>query len=104
LGLYWHRDLLASGWRQFNSLGQRASLALVGLVWLPLLTIDFTRAGHFRRWLGLPAHLAAPIHLLKHLIGVPVHLFIRGPQYPESWLGRAPVLDIFVLSASLIGI
>jgi hypothetical protein len=36
-------------------------------------------------------------------VGVPVHLFIRGPQYPDLWLGRAPLLDIFTLVACLVG-
>ena len=42
--------------------------------------------------------------LLKQFAAVPVHLFIRGPQYPELWLGKAPILDVFALVACILGI
>jgi hypothetical protein len=104
LNAYMQRRLLASTWRQFNSARQRAVYVLAGLIWLPLLIIDLTRAGHLKPWLGMPDHLAGPLTLLKQLATVPMHLFIRGPQYPDLWLGRTPVLDVFTLIVCLVGI
>ena len=104
LNAYLQRQLLSGAWRQFNSVRQRTLYLLAGLIWLPLLIIDLTRSGQLRLWLGLPAHLAAPLTILKQVVAVPVHLFIRGPQYPELWLGRTPILDVFTLVACLVGI
>jgi len=103
LNAYLQRRLLANAWSQFDSFRQRAFYWLSLLIWLPLLLIDLTRPGQLRLWLGLPAHFVGPLTLLKQFVAVPVHLFIRGPQYPDQWLGRAPVLDIFTLMACLIG-
>lgn len=55
-------------------------------------------------WIGLPDQFAAPLTLLKQFVGVFVHMFIRGPQYPEIWLGKAPILDIFCWAMCLMGI
>jgi len=98
------RAALADGWQHFASWWQRLLYVLAGLIWLPLLILGLTRPGNLVSWLGLPPHFASPVHLLKQFAAVPVHLFIRGPQYPDIWLGRAPVLDIFTLTAGLAGI
>jgi hypothetical protein len=68
------------------------------------LAFDLVRSGHMIQWLGLPAHWDSLGTLIKHFVAVPVHLFIRGPQYPEIWLGRAPILDAFVLLAAVLGV
>lgn len=102
--MYLQRAALADAWRHFGGFWRRALYVLIGLASLPLLALDLRRPGELLSWLGWPAHLAAPVHLLKQLGGVPVHLFIRGPQYPDIWLGRAPVLDLFALTACVLGI
>jgi hypothetical protein len=58
----------------------------------------------FKYWIGLPAQFAEPLLVLKDLVAVPVHLFVRGPEYPELWLGNAPILDIFCAAMCVIGI
>ncbi|HVV67236.1 MAG TPA: hypothetical protein VHB72_04180 [Candidatus Saccharimonadales bacterium] len=98
------RSAIAKGWRNLGRWWQRALLILLGLVWLPLLIANLVQAHVWKSWIGLPAHLASPFMLIKHFIGVFVHLFIRGPEYPQIWLGRAPVLDIFTLALCVIGI
>jgi 4-amino-4-deoxy-L-arabinose transferase-like glycosyltransferase len=101
---YWQRGILVSAWRHFGQWRQRLLYLLAGLVWLPLLVVDLRRPGELRAWLGLPAHFARPATVLKQFVAVPAHLFVRGPQYPDIWLGRAPVLDVFALAACVIGI
>lgn len=102
--VYAQRDVLLSAWRRFNLWWQRLLYLAAGLVWLPLLALDLARPGNLVAWLGGPAHFARPLTVIKQFVAVPVHLFIRGPQYPDIWLGRAPVLDVFTLVACLVGI
>lgn len=100
--IIWQRRFLVKGW---GEAGWRPRLAYVSvaLAWLPLLILGLARNG-LRAWLGLPSHLAAGHELLKQFAAVPVHLFIRGPEYPQLWLGRAPILDIFALATCFLGI
>lgn len=73
------------------------------LLFVPLLFRHFLRPDAFPTWIGLPMQWGTPLHIAKEVVAVPVHLFIRGPQYPELWLGKAPILDIFCLALALIG-
>jgi hypothetical protein len=102
--IWLQRATLRNGWQHFKRWWQRLLYLLTGLVWLPLLILDLTRPGNLRTWLGLPPHFTTPLHAIKLFLAVPVHLSIRGPQYPDIWLGRAPVLDVFTLAACLAGI
>ena len=98
------RAALLDGWASLQSWLQRCGLVLSALVWLPLLVVHLLRPGALRLWLGLPSHFASLSALAKQSLGVYVHLFIRGPQYPDRWLGKAPLLDIFTLVCCLLGI
>jgi hypothetical protein len=101
--LFLQRNTLIQAWKNAAN-GRRLISILLVVMWLPLLLIDFLRSGHFMQWLGLPTNFDPPLTILKHLAGVLVHLFIRGPQYPDTWLGRAPILDAFTLLAAVLGI
>jgi hypothetical protein len=102
--IYTQRKAIASGWRHFSAWWQRLLYLLAGLIWLPLLADRLREVTTLKTWLGLPQHLDPPLTLLKHFGAVFVHLFVRGPEYPTIWLGRAPILDIFTLVTCLIGI
>ena len=104
ISAYLQRQQLAAAWQHFRAWWQRALYLLFGLIWLPLLIDYLARTHNFVVWLGVPPHLAGPLNLVKQLAGVPLHLFIRGPEYPELWLGRAPILDVFTLTACAVGI
>ncbi len=105
LAAWWERDCFAYAWQQQKQWGQRLLLTVCGLAWLPLLLQFFiSQPTQLVQWLGAPAHLAAPSALLHHLAAVPLHLFIHGPAIPELWLGQLPVLDIFTLVATLLGL
>jgi len=104
VSVWWQRAAIANGWRQFNRWWQRLAYLLAGLVWLPLLGYSLQNLTLLRTWLGLPLHFASALPLLKNFGGVFVHLFIRGPQYPQLWLERAPILDIFTAAMFLIGL
>ncbi len=104
INIYFQRKAVAKGWQHFGRWWQRLLYLLAGAVWLPLLINNLRQPELSRLWLGLPATLAAPLELLKHFGAVFVHLFIRGPQYPDMWLGRAPILDVFTLAICLAGL
>jgi len=90
--------------QDFESAVHRTFQGLLAIWWWPLLLLGLTRHGALQQWIGLPAHFAQFGTILKQFVAVPVHLFIRGPQYPDIWLGRAPILDIFTLVACVVGI
>ncbi len=102
--LYWQWDDLRAAWGHFSRVWQRTLYILAAAAWLPLLIIGLTRAGQLRLWAGLPGHFQPLVQLLKQFAAVGVHLFIRGPQYPQLWLARAPLLDIFTLVMCVLGI
>lgn len=104
LSVWSQRQSLLRAWQYFRRWWQRLLYILAALIWLPLLVVDLLRPGNLVTWLGLPTHWAPFPTLAKHLIAVPVHLFIRGPEYPDRWLGRAPLLDVFTLAICLLGI
>ena len=102
--LYLQRSRILDSWQTFGRWWQRCVAVIILLLWVPLLGVDLSRSGQLRAWLGLPSHLAGPAELLRQFVGVFVHLFIRGPQYPTLWLGRAPLLDAFTLAMCALGI
>lgn len=101
---YWHRQTIREAWGRLGAWWQKTLYAVAGLIWLPLLVRQLLRGSDWQTWLGLPTHFASLARLLKQFVGVPVHLFLRGPEYPQVWLGRAAILDIFTLAMCLIGI
>jgi hypothetical protein len=98
------RSSLKTGWDTFSHWYQRLFYIALGLIWLPLLVWRLNDLSTLKLWLGLPSHFAAPLTVVKQFAAVPVHLFVRGPQYPDQWLGRLPILDVFTLATCLIGI
>lgn len=97
-------NALKKVWLGFTTRRRKIISILIATLSLPLLLKSLFVSRQFIEWLGLPVNWNGPLQILKQLAGVPVHLFIRGPQYPDLWLGRAPILDVFTLVISLVGI
>lgn len=95
------RDL-AEIWEHYSKWRQRF-VGLLSAVWLlPLLGWALA---HGHRWYWLGVHKPFVINdFPRQLVAVPVHLFVRGPKYPDLWLGRLPILDVFTLACCMIGI
>lgn len=102
--MYLQRDLVSQNWKIFNKLWQRMTAVLLSILWIPLIVIDLLKAGQLKVWLGLPSHFPKILIALKYFVAVIVHLFIRGPEYPYLWLGKAPLLDVFTLGLTFIGV
>lgn len=91
-------------WMKFNMPWQRVLAVLSVIIWLPLLVRHLIRPGQLLEWLGLSADFPSLILLGKQFVLVFVNLFVYGPNDPEIWLGRVPLLDIFSLALVLMGI
>jgi hypothetical protein len=102
--LYFQRAKIKTSWKRFSAWWQRCLAAVMMLLWVPLIVVDLMRKGQILPWLGLPSHFASPETILKQFLSVFVHLFIRGPEYPTLWLGKAPMLDAFTLAMAALGI
>jgi hypothetical protein len=102
--MFMQRSQTKAGWASFSAWYHRLSYVLLGLILLPLLVWRLRDVATLKLWAGIPAHFGAPLDIAKQFVAVPVHLFARGPQYPEQWLGRLPILDIFTLAACIVGI
>lgn len=104
LTVYWQRDVLIEGLGYRKALWQRIlSICIVGIS-LPLLLINLFRPGQLVLWLGAPNYWEAPLVVLKQFGAVILHLFIRGPEDSDIWLGRLPIFDIFTLAMCVVGI
>lgn len=102
--LFINRRQLLTAWSSLKLWPDKLLLPLALAITTPLLIVDLTRPHQLVTWIGLPDSFGTASHMLKEFFAVPLHLFVRGPQYPEIWLGRAPILDIFCLFGAFIGI
>jgi hypothetical protein len=57
-----------------------------------------------RTWLGAPEHFAGPLTILHHFGNVFTYLFYHGPNTPMIWLVGLPILDIFTLAMTGLGV
>ena len=102
---WWERPRFVSTWQQQEQWWQRLLLLILGFAWLPLLASFFIRQpGQIAQWLGAPAHFDSLLTISHRLASVPLHLFGYGPAIPELWLGRLPLLDIFTLTITILGL
>lgn len=104
LNCLWLRKHIISGWKFYHVWWQRCLYCLAGVIWLPLLGIYLRHVHNLVTWLGFPEHLKVNSQFAKRFIAVPLHITVRGPEYPWLWLGKAPLLDVFTLVAAIIGI
>lgn len=102
-GIRQHKQI-GKGFKLQKSFLSVTTYILSILIPLPLLVNYLIKSPkHILAWLALPSHLPDPATIAKQFGGVFVHILIRGPQYPNLWLGRQPILDIFCLVALVLG-
>ncbi|HEY4964081.1 MAG TPA: hypothetical protein VIH90_05285 [Candidatus Saccharimonadales bacterium] len=99
------RKEIQYGFQQQNTLVAIPIYVASAIVALPLLLLNFTRSpDNFTYWLGIPNKLNPALTMIKDFFGVFVHIFIRGPENPALWMGKASILDVFALVCAAIGI
>ena len=71
----------------------------------PLAWALYRQPELIKLWAGLPASgLPEMMVILKNAALVPVHLFVHNQANPVSWLGTAPILDVFTIAMLAAGI
>lgn len=97
--------VLAHAWRALASWWQRAiaiAVAIAGFM-APVLAIVY-HPSSWTSWLALPSNWhdvrSIPQYLLEALGAIGFH----GPHDPQLWLGRLPILDVFLLVALAAGV
>jgi len=79
-------------------------IILGGLVVVgPIGWAIYQEPGLAKTFFGLPQTFPAPLEIVKNTARVPVEIFFRGPNNPEFWLGRLPLLDWFTIGMFVIG-
>lgn len=102
---FWQRRDLLAAWKNLKLWWARVLLILTGLLWTPLLLNSWlNQTAQATNWLGLPAHYGNLSIVSHHFLDVLIHLFVHGPNTPELWLGRLPILDVFTLVVTVLGI
>ena len=96
IATFW--QTLGTSWRRMLAIG----LFLLTLV--PLGYAFFRTPSFAQTWLGLPNHFGTASLLVKDFVRVPYELFVTGPNSPQLWLDRLPVLDIFSTIMCVFGI
>jgi 4-amino-4-deoxy-L-arabinose transferase-like glycosyltransferase len=104
LGIYFQRKAIVASWKNMKKLKAKLLVVATIIAGFAPLMIHMLRPGAFKTWLGFPAEFASVSATIKDVATVPINLFVYGPHRPESWLGQAPILDIFALLISLLGI
>ncbi|HEX8762679.1 MAG TPA: hypothetical protein VF733_02855 [Candidatus Saccharimonadales bacterium] len=103
VGLVWQ-------WKTIDAVFKKhlVTVSLAGLVLLAaLVPLAWSLYKHhilIKSWLGLPETWPAPLEILKNAAKVPFHLFVHNSANAETWLGTAPILDVFTLSMFLLGV
>jgi len=88
-----------------KNIGRLTSLNILSLIILIGIFVKYliTSPGNILNAFYLPTTIHKlslfPVNLLKTIY----HLFILGPNTPELWINKAPVLDFLVLMSALFG-
>ena len=89
---------------QGQSLGLLILITFGGLAILSPLALAIIQQPELARtYFGIPAQFGSPVELLRNLVDVPVQVFVRGPDTPDMWLGRLPLLDWFTTIMFVVG-
>lgn len=76
---------------------------LFAVLLAPLGWAIFKQPDIARSVTGLPTGNINPVNLVKNLANIPLQLTVRGPNNPEYWLGRLPLIDYFVMFMAILG-
>lgn len=102
LGVIWQ-------WKVIDRIFKKhlVTITLAGLAFLaalaPLGWALYKNHLLIKPWLGLPLDWPTPLQMGQNLLEVPFHLFVHGGANPATWLGTAPILDVFSLAAFVLG-
>ncbi|HEU4914258.1 MAG TPA: hypothetical protein VFT16_02520 [Candidatus Saccharimonadales bacterium] len=102
LGILWQ-------WKAIDRVFKRHLLAVTGggLLFLaalaPLGWAFYKNTALIRPYLGLPDAWPTPVMMIKNLFLAPFHLFVRNEPDAATWLGSAPIFEVFTLAMFVLG-
>lgn len=103
VGLIWQWKTIDAVFKKHLITVSIAALALLASL-IPLGWSMYKNHVLIKSWLGLPQTWPAPLEILDNITKVPYHLFVHNGANAETWLGTAPILDVFALSMFLLGV
>ncbi len=105
LNTYWQRGELFELWDRLQPIWNRICWIIIATIGIGALVASFVRSPKLIiAWLGAPSHLPSGFILLKQLANTLLAPIYRGPNTPELWLGRLPLLDAFLSLMLVAGI
>ncbi len=100
----WQRKTILALIRQTEWWFRVLAGLLGAILVLPLIISVILSPSQLLLIAGLPTSLPSLSGLWQNISGVPLQLFLRGPDNPATWLARIPLLDVFSTAMLLMGI
>ncbi len=105
LNLILQRNDILDAWDNLNALWKKIMFVTLPVIALAGITFLIVRdTSLLKTWLGIPPHPEMWMDILKRLGNAVAYFVVRGPSDPVIWLGRLPVLDVFVTVMLIAGV
>lgn len=102
VGIIWQWKVIDRIFKKHLLAVTLAGVAMLGLL-VPLALALYKQHLLIKPWLALPHQWPNPIEMGENLLEVPVHLLIGNRPDAVTWLGNAPILDVFSLAMFVLG-
>jgi len=102
LGVIWRWKVIDRAFKKHLATVSATTLLFLGAL-VPLALALYKTPALIKPWVGLPADWPTPVEMGRNLLEVPYHLLVRGEATPATWLGTAPILDVFSLVMFIVG-
>jgi hypothetical protein len=101
-GLIWQFKAIDRVFKRHLLAVTGASVALLASL-APLVWGLYKHHNLIKPFLALPAQWPTPVQMVKNLLLAPYHLLVHNAVDPTSWLGTAPIFDVFSLTMLVLG-
>lgn len=102
LGMIWQWKSIDRVFKRHLGIVSAGTLLLLGAL-VPLGWALYKHHNLIRPYLGLPDSWPTPWVMIRHAVEAPFHLFVRNAPDPATWLGTAPIFDVFTLAMLAVG-
>lgn len=104
IGAIWQWRIIDDAFKKHLGVVSLGALLFTAAI-APLLWALYRTPELLKTWVGLPAEGWPEIlTVLKNVLLVPLQIVFRAEADPTTWLGTAPILDIFTVAMLIIGI